>query len=114
MKQLDKALAAFQEFVRLEPKSSDGFYELGHTYFLLRRLPDAVSALNKAISIYPKHAEAHLGLGMSYLAMGKKEEALQEYNTLQTLDKAKAQELYGAINRPGTGPPPERRGPGPS
>ena len=51
---------------------------------------------------------------MSYLAMGKKEEALQVYNTLQTLDKEKAQQLYGAINRPGTGPPPERRGPGPS
>jgi tetratricopeptide (TPR) repeat protein len=114
LKQLDKAIVAFQEFVRLEPKCSDGFYELGHTYFLMRRLPDAVSALNQAVSLYPKHAEAHLGLGMSYLAMGKRDAALQEYNTLQSLDKTKAQQLYNVINRPGGNPPPERRGTAPA
>jgi tetratricopeptide (TPR) repeat protein len=45
-------------------------------------------------------ALAHLQLGRAYVYMGRKEDALHVYRTLQTIDKAQAQELYAEINKP--------------
>jgi hypothetical protein len=44
-------------------------------------------------------ALAHYNLGVVYLATGDKSSALEEYKILQTLDAAKANELFKLINK---------------
>jgi tetratricopeptide (TPR) repeat protein len=53
----------------------------------------------KAIKLKPNSADAHYRLGYAYVEMGRKQEALQIYRRLLTLDKQKAQELYAEVNK---------------
>jgi tetratricopeptide (TPR) repeat protein len=99
MKQPEQALGPFQEVARLEPKMARGFYELGHTYFLMKRPSDAMAALSKATALEPKHAQAHFGLGMVYRVLGRREDALREHETLKSLDAKLAEQLLNALNQ---------------
>lgn len=61
--------------------------------------PDAAAAFQQAIRLEPNYAQTQQWLGSTYVEMGKKEDALQVYRKLQTMDKAKAQELFAEINK---------------
>jgi len=58
-----------------------------------------VAAFQQAVRLKPDFAYAHLGLGLTYVAMGQKNQALQVYRTLLTVNKEIAQELYEEINK---------------
>jgi tetratricopeptide (TPR) repeat protein len=93
------AISSLQEALRLKPDYPTACYELGYAYSKLNQNANALAAYQQAVRLKPDYASAHLGLGMIYVRLGKTAEALQVYKTLQTLDKAKAQELLNGINQ---------------
>jgi tetratricopeptide (TPR) repeat protein len=98
MGQYENAVSAFQEALRLNPNDGNSFPWLGASYFELKQYPKAVTAYQQATRLRPKDGSAYFNLGYLYLKTGRKQEALQVYRTLLTLDKGKAQELYAEIN----------------
>jgi tetratricopeptide (TPR) repeat protein len=101
---LTDAVSWLQEALLLDPSYAEASEGLGKAYFRLKQFPDAEAALKEAIRLKPDFAEAHFGLGMTYVAMGRKNDALRVQETLQRLDKDRAQKLSAAIARMGAGP----------
>ncbi len=99
MQQYENAVSAFKEALRINPNAAHMSRELGAAYYLLKQYPDALAAFQRAVRLKPDDALAQYDLGKTYVAMGKKDEALQVYRTLQTIDKAKAQNLLVEINK---------------
>lgn len=101
-KQYEDAISALREALRLAPDDanvSNVYRDLGAAYYLLKRYPQALEATQRSLSLKPNHALAQLNLGRILLGMGRREEAMQAYRTLLTLDKQKAQELYAEISK---------------
>ena len=57
-----------------------------------------MAAFQQAIRLKPGYAECYSFLGLAYVGMGNKEQALQVYKKLQTIDKEAARELLDVIN----------------
>ncbi|HYE15482.1 MAG TPA: tetratricopeptide repeat protein, partial [Pyrinomonadaceae bacterium] len=71
----------------------------GQAFVGLKKYERAAAEYREAIRRDPKQPGYYLNLGTTYLAMGKKAQAQQVYNTLLTLDRQKAQQLYAEINK---------------
>jgi tetratricopeptide (TPR) repeat protein len=102
-KEYQLASSAYKQYVALKPDDARVFILLGMAYREAKQYPEAVEAFRNAIGLKPESKElanAYYHLGTTYVNLGKKEDALQVYQTLQAIDKAKSQELYTAINRP--------------
>ncbi len=63
----EKALAAIQEVVKIRPDFSDGFRDLGVTYWNLKRLKDSEEAFKNAYSLNPFSPEYLDNLGSLYI-----------------------------------------------
>src|SRR5277367_5078372 len=63
MKELD-------EFVRLHPKSPEGYLPRGRAYLMDGDPESAVKEFNKALAVDPKFAPAHIGLSRAMQGMG--------------------------------------------
>jgi len=87
-KNLDNALIAFQETVRIDPSFAQGYNGLGVTYSLLGEYPKALLACCEAIRLDPKEPEFYRARGYVYERMG--DEAAAE------ADLAKAEALEAA------------------
>jgi|GEM_PF-2352830 len=59
----------------------------------------AAAAYQQAIRVEPREGSNYYWLGMADVGLGRKEAARQVYKTLQTIDPAKAKELYAEINK---------------
>lgn len=59
----------------------------------------AIAAYQQAIRLEPREASNYFWLGMIDVELGRKADALRVYKTLQSIDPAKAKELYGEINK---------------
>jgi tetratricopeptide (TPR) repeat protein len=82
----DKAVAAFQEAIKLDPEMAEAYFRLGLGYDALGRETDAEAAYKKAVEKYKKYltangkeAEAHYNLGQAYTGLHLYEEAVKEY-----------------------------------
>jgi tetratricopeptide (TPR) repeat protein len=75
---------------------------LGQTYELLEQKQEALTAYKRAIELKTDFAEAHYNLGVLSLALGDRNQAEQEYNTLQSLNSDLATVLLKriAVSRP--------------
>ena len=98
-KQYEKAISALREAIRLDPDNAYAYRDLGAVYSILKQYPQALEATRQALRLKPDHALAHLNHGRILFRMGRKDEAIQVYNRLLTLDKQKAQELYAETNK---------------
>lgn len=99
LKQYEKALEALQQAVRLKPDDPDYQCRFGYANLLLGKDASAVAALQQAIRLKPDYAECYAFLGLTYVEMGNKEQALQVYRKLQTMDKEEAQDLLEEIKK---------------
>ncbi|MGH9841199.1 MAG: tetratricopeptide repeat protein [Blastocatellia bacterium] len=70
-----EAEKAYQETLRLDPKSNIVWSELGDLYRKLKRWEDAVEAYQQALQIKPDLQTAHYGLESAYACLGNKEAA---------------------------------------
>lgn len=99
LKQPEKAAGALVASQRLDPADADVDVELGNAYYALKQYPEAAQALKQAVRLQSNLGQAYYNLFMTDLAMNKKDEAVQVYQRLLTIDKAKAQELEGLVTK---------------
>jgi Flp pilus assembly protein TadD len=74
--QLDEAVRAFEQAVRLAPSDVKFWANLGGAYGNMGRYEKSVSALRKALEIAPDSTELRKNLAVTYMRMGAYEEAL--------------------------------------
>jgi len=100
LQQYQNSVAALQLALRVKPDDSDDYHILGLAYQGLKEYPNAAAAFQHAIRLNPDLAVSYVRLGQVYSAMGRKNDGLQVYKQLLTIDKLKAQELYDYLNSP--------------
>jgi tetratricopeptide (TPR) repeat protein len=94
-----KAIEAFEQAVRLDPRSSVGYTRLGELYSRQNLLLKAHEALTRAIELDPQRLEAQQVLARLFWRQDREVEALQSYARaagLQVPDAPFAEEL-GAV-----------------
>lgn len=89
----EKAVKAYQEAIKLDPKLSKPHNNLGLAYAALNRLQEAVSEFNEAVKLRPDYAEAHFNLGVDLLLLGKKQQAEEQQRILAKLKPELAEKL---------------------
>jgi tetratricopeptide (TPR) repeat protein len=80
-----EAIVALEKAARIEPRSSDPFYELGKLYEEQEDWPKARQALEHAIELNPQYAHAHYQLSRVYAHLGLTSKADQEAPQTRTL-----------------------------
>lgn len=94
---LDEAIYHFRESVRINPRGTTGFRNLGNAYQAAGRPAEAIEAFRNAVRINPNDVESHYNLGYAYLMGGNLDLAYQEYLQLQRLNDAYARPLLDSI-----------------
>jgi len=84
---------------KLKPSEERAYLGLGNVYAAEERVGEAIAAFQKAVEIKPKFADAHFDLGVIYVAIRKKDDALDQYTALQSLDKKLAVRLREMIEQ---------------
>ena len=83
-----------------DPKNEEAWFWLGNTYAKLGQNRDAIEAYKQAIRIKPDYVIAHSNLALAYLHYGAARDrgnALEQYKTLKSLDKDRANKLFNEI-----------------
>ncbi|MDR3670821.1 MAG: tetratricopeptide repeat protein [Holophaga sp.] len=73
--QAEQALAAYQAFLRVEPRSAVGWADLGGLCLVLGRLDEAQRACRQALQIDPGHRTAQINLAGALVDLGRLDEA---------------------------------------
>jgi tetratricopeptide (TPR) repeat protein len=95
--QPEKALHPLWQAMNLKPDDPDFNFELGNALYGVKQYSDAVQAFKEAIRLRLNFAMAYYDLGMAYLALHQRDDAVDTYRKLQTVDKAKAEQLHSKI-----------------
>jgi len=69
--QFDKAAEAYEEALKLNPKSYETWHQLGKVYSTTLHFDQAAEAYKKAAELNPKFPDAFQGLGSAYLLGGR-------------------------------------------
>ena len=105
--QLEEAVEAFRQAVRLRPDDAEGLSSLGLAYAQLGRLPEALKAFQKTAALRPDDPEARFFLGMAHLMLGNRKAAMKEYERLKRLGAhQRAGMLKDQMDRKSPGDPP--------
>ena len=67
LNQLDEALAAYEETLKLNPNKAGAYTNIGVVYYQLGKLDEAIAQLKKALEVDPKDAETTYMLGAAYV-----------------------------------------------
>ena len=62
----DRALAEWQEYLKLDPESDEAYFYLGATYLEGKQLDTAILNFEKCTTLNPNNAYGHLNLGILY------------------------------------------------
>jgi tetratricopeptide (TPR) repeat protein len=94
-----EAIVHFNEFVRLQPESAAGHYNLGNALAMGRQYQDAVRSYQRAIDLDPSLGEAHGNLGAMLSMLGRGSEALKHFERAVELrpDSIEAQVNLGRM-----------------
>jgi Flp pilus assembly protein TadD len=94
---LDKAIAEFEEAIKINPDDAKAHYNLGLTYDNQGRLDEAIAEYQEAIRLDPDYARAHNNLGLAYYNQGRPDEAIAEFEEAIKInpDDAKAHNNLG-------------------
>ena len=77
--QVEGALKAFKNVIRLNPKYADGFNNLGTIQRLQGKLDEALESFKKALLLKPDYAEAYYNIGLTLKDQGKLDDAIDSY-----------------------------------
>jgi tetratricopeptide (TPR) repeat protein/transglutaminase-like putative cysteine protease len=89
------AITLLKSAVEADPKSRQGWNELGRAYFGTRQYDLAISAFQKQIEIDPRHDDAYNHLGEAYQRQLKYDEAIKSYSKQIEID---SQHKYAHAN----------------
>jgi tetratricopeptide (TPR) repeat protein len=94
-----EAIVHFNEFVRMQPDSAAGHYNLGNGLAMGRQYQDAARAYQRAIDLDPSFGEAHGNLGAMLSMLGRGGEALKHFERAVELrpDSVEAQANLGRM-----------------
>lgn len=95
--QWDRAVQAYLQAVRADPRFVEAWTNLGYAYRKLRDYARSVEAYRRALSLRPDYVPAHDYLARTYLAMGDRQKATEQYEILRRLDPQAAARLLRAI-----------------
>jgi len=95
--QYDKAVDTYEQAIKRKPDSSSLYNKLGSLYILQRKYLMAIDAFKKAIGIDPNDADAHFNLGIAYFLNGDSNEAFEECETLEGIDKERSNTLSNIL-----------------
>jgi tetratricopeptide (TPR) repeat protein len=90
---LNKALTAYQESIKLNSLLPDVHYNLANVYAAIDKLDDAVKEYQAAIKLNPLMPDFHRNLGLAYAMQKKGDLAKQKYEELKKLSPRHADEL---------------------
>jgi tetratricopeptide (TPR) repeat protein len=80
LKQLDKALADYNEALRINPRSAIALEYRAGIYFQQSKLKEALAEFNEAVAIQPAIAELRLNRGLVFRKMGQIDRAIEDFN----------------------------------
>ncbi len=98
-KQWNLAIQSYLQAIRVEPRFTEAWNNLGYCYRKVKDNQKALEAYRRAIELRPDFAAAHEYIGRLYVALGDREMAMRHYEILRRLDGKLAAELLGAIER---------------
>lgn len=98
-KYYDAAVTGLVEYTRANPEYSDGFYLLGNAYFADNQVDKAIEAYAKCLELSPDFVKARFNLGLMHLQKKNKTGALEQYNSLMSLDQSLAARLKTEIDK---------------
>ncbi len=85
--QMRKAIASFQQVIRLAPNSKGALNDLGRGYFLSGDYAKARQLYERSLQIYPKDKQTYMYLGEMQYALSDLEGALQSFTEAARLEK---------------------------
>lgn len=94
-----QAIEAFEKATQIRPDDVYAWCNLGNACAALGRYNRAIDAFRQALKIKPDYPDPLFNLGLTYLNIGDKPSALQQYETLKTLNPEMAGELLDMINK---------------
>jgi lipoprotein NlpI len=94
--QLDKALADFEEALKVNPNHVGARLAAGHLYVRQGQLDKAEAHFTKAVETFPNDARVYNDRGTFYQRSGKHELAIQDFTKVIEIDK---EAYFGYMNR---------------
>ena len=85
--QMEKALIAYQNAVRIDPKDAEPHSNMGNVLNRLGRLKESEASYRQAIELKPDFTEAHYNLGYILNGLGRLEEAEASYRQAISIKK---------------------------
>ena len=92
--QIEKAIAAYQKAIKLEPNFADAYGGLGVIYWRSGNLDDAIRHCQKAIKITPENIEFHQNLTRIYWQKGMYHAAAVGYRIILELNPSDENALH--------------------
>jgi tetratricopeptide (TPR) repeat protein len=83
---LDRALASFEEALRILPGYADAAYNSGLVHLQRLDRERACALFSKAVALDPQHLDAWNGLGVAQMNLGRYGEALQSFDAALRID----------------------------
>ncbi len=83
--QWDKAIAEYNEAIKLDPKFAEAYMTRGNVYLQKGQFDQAFSDFNKAIEINSKLAGAYMTRAMAYWYNGEYDKAWEDAHNAQSL-----------------------------
>jgi Flp pilus assembly protein TadD len=77
---VDRAIADFNEAIRLEPNNAMQLNNRGHAYIKKGDYDRAIADYNEAIRLDPTLARAFNGRGFAYMRKGNNQQAMADYS----------------------------------
>jgi len=77
----------------IDPKFSDPYVQLGILYYTRGEFAKAAASYTKAIELDPQSSEAHYRLGVSYDRLGERNQARQEFQLHEEIERQHAVEV---------------------
>lgn len=83
---LDKALAAFNRAIKLDPSRADGYLGRADALNALKQYDEALVDYDRAIEINPDFAQAYANRGIAYSHLNQYKKAIADYEKALELD----------------------------
>jgi len=94
-----RSIIGLISFTAENPYYSDGFYLLGNAYFSDEQHAKAAEAYKKCLELNPRFVKAIFNLGILSVILKNKSVALEQYNSLLSLNKDLADKLKVEIDK---------------